>query len=107
MSNKDNESGWSVVVLRVVPDKQNVVHNWNKVLNNFSNFLVLISERQEKRLESLEILGVLVGFSSSNLNVFLELAERSSHCRFVLLKELKNLLNTFLVKLLTDRVQVS
>lgn len=93
--------------MRVVPDKQNVVHDWDKVLNDLSYFLVLVSERQEKRLESLEILGVLVSFSSGYLNIFLELAERGSHCGFVLFEELKYLLDAFLIKLLTDGVQVS
>jgi hypothetical protein len=29
-SNQNNKSGWSVVVLRVSPNEQDGVHNWNE-----------------------------------------------------------------------------
>ena len=34
-SDKDNESGWGVVVLRVLPDKQDRLHDWSKEINYF------------------------------------------------------------------------
>jgi len=92
--------------LGVVPNEQDVVHNGHEVLNDFGDFFVLVSKRQEERLEGLEVLGVLVGLSSSNLNILLKLAERSSHGGLVLFKELEHLLDALLVKLLTDGVEV-
>jgi len=32
-SDKYNKSGWSVVVLRVLPDEQYGLHNWSKEIN--------------------------------------------------------------------------
>jgi G:T/U-mismatch repair DNA glycosylase len=106
LSDENDKSRWSVVVLRVVPDEQDVVHDRYEVLNDLSYFLVLVSERQEERFEGLEILKILVSLSSGNLNILLELAERSGHGGLVLFKELEHLLNALLVELLADGVKV-
>jgi len=34
-SDKDDESGWGIVVLRILPDKQDRLHDWSKQINHF------------------------------------------------------------------------
>jgi hypothetical protein len=34
-SDKDDKSGWGVVVLRVLPDKQDRLHDWSEEINYF------------------------------------------------------------------------
>ena len=106
LSDQDNESRWSVVVLGVGPDKQNSMHNWNEQLSDVIQILSSISQLIEEIGQGLKVLEVLVGFSSGCVHFLLQLAERTSVGGFVLLQELQDLLDSFRAQLGADGVQV-
>jgi hypothetical protein len=35
LSDQDDESGWGIVVLRILPNKQDCLHDWSKEINYF------------------------------------------------------------------------
>ena len=82
------------------------MHDWCEQFGDFSEVFSEVSQLVEERRQSLEILKVLICLSASSLNLLLELAERSSVGGFVLLEELKNLLDSLRVKLIANCVQV-
>jgi hypothetical protein len=75
LADKDHKTGWGIVVLRVVPDKKDSVHNGDENLSNFGKFLRCVTELVEKLTKGLEVLVVLIGFFLSDLNLLLKLAE--------------------------------
>jgi hypothetical protein len=93
-------------VLRVIPDQQDGVHDWNKQISNFIELGSLVGQGVEQLGESLKILVVLIGLRSCSLNFFLQLAEWASVGRFILLKEFENLLDLLGVQLEANGVQV-
>jgi hypothetical protein len=70
------------------------VHNWLEHFNKIGEFLGLIGKPIEDFHESFQVSVVLIRLCSGNLDFFLELTERSSIGRLVLLKELKNFLDS-------------
>jgi len=93
-SDENNKTRRSIVVLRVVPDKQNGMHNWNEELGNIVQVLRWISKGVEQLFQSLEIFVVLVGFILGDVHFFLELGEWTGVCRFVLLQEFEDFLDS-------------
>lgn len=106
LTDENYEPGRRVVVLRIGPDEEDGVHDWHKELNYLLKVIGWVGELIEQFDQGLEILVVLVGFRSSDLDFLLELAERSSVGRLVLLEELKHLLDPLRVQLLADLVEV-
>lgn len=106
LTDENNKPGWRVVVLRIGPDKEDGVHDWDEEVNNVLKLVGWVGKLVEQFSQGLEISEVLVGLRSSNLDLLLELAERSSVGRLVLLEELENLLDPLRVKLIADRVKV-
>jgi hypothetical protein len=82
------------------------VHNWDETISNLGQIERCIDKLVEVLLKSLEILEVLVGFESSDVDLLLELAESASLCRLVLLQELEHLLDALTGELFADGVQV-
>lgn len=105
-TNENNEAGRSVVVVRVLPDEQDSVHDGHKQVSNLGQLKGGGGQIVEETVESLQVLVVLVGFLLSDLHFLLELGEGSGVGRFVLLEELEHLLDAFGVQLLADLVQV-
>lgn len=106
LSDEDNEAGGSVVVLGVVPDKQNGVHDGHKLVSNLGQLLRGVTKVVEQVLKSLEVLEVFIGLFLSDLNLLLQLGEGSCVGALVLFEELKDLLDAFRVELHTDAVEV-
>lgn len=106
LSDKDYQASWGVIAGRVGPDHKNHVHDGHKEVWDLSEVLAKISKLIEKAIQGLKVLVVLITFSAGSLNFLLELAERSSICGFVLLEELKDLLDSLWVELLTNGIKV-
>jgi hypothetical protein len=70
-SDQHNKPGWSVVMLRVSPDKQNSMHDRDEQFSNIIQLFSTISELIEKVTQSLEVLVIFVGFTSGSVNFFL------------------------------------
>ena len=85
LSDENNKSGWSVVVLRVGPNKQDGLHNWLKELSDVFERQSWVSELVEELFQSLEVLIVLVGFVLGDVHFLLELGEWTGVGRFILL----------------------
>jgi hypothetical protein len=88
LSDKHNKSRRCVVVLRVVPDQKNCVHDWDKLVCNLGKLLWAIRKIVEQVLKGLEILVILVCLFHCNLYFLLQLAEGACIGALVLLKEL-------------------
>ena len=101
-TDKYHKSRWSIVVIRIVPNQLDSVHDWNEQVNSVRKLSRVISQLMEEILKGLKILEVLIGLCSGSLNLLLELAERSSVCGLVLLQEFKNLLDSLRTELFTD-----
>ena len=82
------------------------MHHRDEELRDLSEILSEIGELVEQRSEGLEVLEVLIGLCACCLDLLLELAEGSSVCGFVLLKELEDLLDPLGAKLVADGVEV-
>jgi len=93
LSDQDDESRWSVVMLGIGPNKENGVHYWDEELRDLWHLFHLVGELVEKFNQGFEVLVVLIGFSFGGLDFLLKLAEWASVSRFVLLHELKHLLD--------------
>jgi len=89
-SDKDDKSGWGVVVLRVLPDKQDRLHDWSEEINYFWKIGTCANQIVEEICECGKVLVVLNGLVTGDLHFFLELAEWTSVGRFVLLQELED-----------------
>lgn len=63
-------------------------------------------QRLKEISKGLEVLFVLVGFKSGNLDLLLKLGEGRNEGRLVLLQEFEHFFDAFGVKLVVDRVQV-
>lgn len=106
LSDKNNKSSWSVIILRVSPDEENGVHNWLENINQIGKFLSLIGKLVEEIHKSFKISEVLIRLRSGDLNFLLELAKWTSIGRFVLLKELQDLLDSLRAQLLINSVKI-
>jgi hypothetical protein len=82
---QDNKSGWSVVMLRVVPDQKDCVHNWKECIRAVFQVLRGISKLTEQVDQSLQVKVVLIGLIFGNLNFLLKLTERTCEGGLVLL----------------------
>lgn len=89
-------------MLRVGPDESDCVHDWHEQVSGISELQRVVSEFFEQVKEGLEVLVVLVGLSTSSLNFLLELTERSSVGRFVLLEEFEDFLDPLRAQLFAD-----
>ena len=106
LTDENKQAGWRVVVLRVGPDQQNGVHDGDEALGDFGKFERGVDELVEVLLQGLEILEVLIGFQSRDMDLLLKLAESTGLRRLVLLQELEHLLDALAGELLADGVQV-
>jgi len=95
LANKYNEASWRVVVLGVVPNEQDGVHDWHEAVENLRKVLRAIREIKEKIFQGRKVLEVLVCLLLRNLDLLLQLAEGSCVGTLVLLQEFKNLLDAF------------
>jgi hypothetical protein len=59
LSDQDNKSSWGVVMLRVGPDEQNGVHDWDEKVNHIIQLLSCIGELVEQFEESLKVEEIL------------------------------------------------
>lgn len=94
-------------MLRVGPDKEDGVHDWDEEISHLIELLGVINEVDEEVLKSVKVFEVLTSFKLGNLNFLLELGEWTSVGGFVLFQELKNLLNVLRVELFADVLEVS
>ena len=69
------------------------MHDWHEQVSALVQLLRVVSQILEEVVESLEVLEVLVGLGSGELDLLLELAERTGVGGLVLLEELKDLLD--------------
>lgn len=70
------------------------MHDWFEDIDEFRELLSFVCESVEKVHQGLKVPVVLIRLCSGDLDFFLELGERSSVCRLVLLKEFENLLDS-------------
>jgi hypothetical protein len=77
-SDQDDESGWGIVVLRILPDKQDCLHDWCKEINHFWEIGTGADQIIEEIRESREVLIVFNGLVTGDLYFLLELAEWTS-----------------------------
>jgi hypothetical protein len=61
LTDENDEPGWRVVVLRVGPDKEDGVHDWDEEFNYVLKLIGWVGELIEQFYQGLEILVVLVG----------------------------------------------
>ena len=59
LSDQDNKPSWGVVMLRVGPDKQNSMHDWNEKVNHLIQLLSCIGELVEQIEEGLKVEEIL------------------------------------------------
>lgn len=64
LSDQNNQSSWGVVVLRVGPDQQDSMHDWDEKVNHLIELLSSVSKLIEEIQQGLEIEEVLSGLSS-------------------------------------------
>jgi hypothetical protein len=62
LTDENNKPGWGVVVLRVGPDEEDGVHDWDEEFNYVLKLIGWVGELIEQFNQGLEILVVLVGF---------------------------------------------
>jgi hypothetical protein len=105
-TDENNEAGRSVVVVGVLPNEQDSVHDRHKQVGNLGQLKGGGGQIVEETVESLQVLEVLVRFLLGDLHFLLELREGSGVGRLVLLEELEHLLDALGVQLLADLVQV-
>jgi hypothetical protein len=106
LSNKNNKSGRSVVVLRVSPNEEDGVHDGHEQVSDLLELEGVIGQAGKKLRKSLQVEVVVVSLNSGSLNFFLELGERTSVSGLVLLEELEHLLDALTGELVADVVQV-
>jgi hypothetical protein len=105
-ADENNKARRRIVMVRVLPDKQNSVHHRHKEFGNLRELKRGRNQVNEEIIKCFEVLVVLIGFLLSDLHFLLEFREGSGVGRLVLLEELKHFLNALGVKLLADLVQV-
>ena len=88
LSDENNESRWSVVVLRILPNQHDGVHDWDEEFGDIDKLLAWIDELKEEIFESSQVLVVLIGLVSGGLNFLLKFAEGVSVGRLVLFQVL-------------------
>jgi len=71
LSDQNNKSSWCVVMLRVGPDEQDSMHDWNEKVNHLVQLLGRVGKLIEQVKEGLQIKEVLSGLRSGDLNLFL------------------------------------
>jgi hypothetical protein len=69
------------------------VHDGNKSVSDLRKIFGAVSKTIEQILKSLKVFKVLIGLLLGNLDLLLELAERSGIGALVLFKELENFLD--------------
>lgn len=106
LSDQDNKSSWGVVMLRVGPDEQNGVHDWNEKVNHLIQLLSGIGKLVEQTEEGLKVEEILSCLRSCDLNFLLKLTEGTGVGRLVLLQEFKNFLNSLGTQLLANGDEV-
>lgn len=106
LADEDDQAGGSVVVLGVVPDEEDGVHDGHELLSNVGELLGGVGEVVEEVLQGLQVLVVLVGLLLGDLHFLLQLAEGGGVGALVLLEELEDLLDALGVELHADGVQV-
>jgi hypothetical protein len=77
-SDQDDESGWGIVVLRILPNKQDRLHDWGKEINYFRKICACADQIIEEICECSQVLIVLNSLVTGDLYFFLELAEWTS-----------------------------
>jgi hypothetical protein len=82
------------------------VHDWDEEILHLAELKSTRVQRLKEFSEGLEVLLVLVGFKSGNLDLLLKLGEGRNKGRLVLLQEFEHFFYAFGVKLVVDRVQV-
>merc|ERR1719506_3295588 len=105
-ADEDAKTHRRVVVLRVLPDKQDVVEDRLEELAQLEEVRALVADLLEERVHSLEELHVVVGVLTRVVHLALQLAERVRVRGLVLLQELQDLLHPLVLQLGVDRVQV-
>lgn len=104
LADEHKQAGRRVVVLGVGPDQQNGVHDGDKALGDFGKLVTFVHQVVDVLLEGLEILRVLIGLQSCDVDLFLKLAESAGLSGLVLLQELEHLLDALARELLADGV---
>ena len=89
-------------MLRVGPDQQDSVHDWNEQVYHLVKLLSRVCQLIEELQQGLEVQEVLSGFRPGDLNLLLKLAEWTGVGRLVLFQELEHLLDSLGAKLLAD-----
>mmetsp|Transcript_20734 Transcript_20734/g.31851 ORF Transcript_20734/g.31851 Transcript_20734/m.31851 type:complete len:572 (-) Transcript_20734:732-2447(-) len=74
-SDQHHQAGRRVVVLRVGPDEQDGVHDGHEQVGGVLQFVAVARQLIEQVNKGLEVLVVLVGLGTGNLNFLLELGE--------------------------------
>jgi hypothetical protein len=77
-SDQDDESRWGIVVLRILPNKQDRLHDWSKEINYFRKICACADQIIEEICECSQVLIVLNSLVTGDLYFFLELAEWTS-----------------------------
>jgi hypothetical protein len=81
-------------MLRVLPNHEDGVQDWNEEFRDISKLFRLIGQLFEELSQCRKILVVLIRFRSGSLDFLLEFAEWTGVGRFVLFQELKDFLNS-------------
>mmetsp|Transcript_9277 Transcript_9277/g.10102 ORF Transcript_9277/g.10102 Transcript_9277/m.10102 type:complete len:229 (+) Transcript_9277:1035-1721(+) len=105
-SDQHYQSGRFVVILGMVPDQQDDMHDGDEQLGQLYQILIFVHEIQEPFLECLQVLVVTIGFGSSGLNFLLQFGEWDGVGTLILVQKLGHLLDLVRLQLLMDRIQI-
>lgn len=95
LADQNDETSGCVVVLGVVPDKQDGVHDGHKHVGDVTQIFWAVWEIQKQVFQGWKVFEILISFFLGNLDLFLEFTERSRVGALVLFEELKNLFDAF------------
>lgn len=96
LSDQNNKSGRSVVVLRVGPDQKNSVHDGHEQIRDRGQIIragAVSGQLIEQLLQGLQVEVVVVSLNACSLNFLLEFTEWTGVSGLVLLQELEHLLD--------------
>ena len=78
LTDQDQKASWSVVVLRIGPDKEDGMHDRDKELRDFHEIKRSVHKLVEMLFKSLEILEILISLNSGDMDLFLKFGEGTS-----------------------------
>mmetsp|Transcript_24254 Transcript_24254/g.21359 ORF Transcript_24254/g.21359 Transcript_24254/m.21359 type:complete len:229 (-) Transcript_24254:598-1284(-) len=105
-SDEDDKSWGSVVVLGVLPDQEDDVHDGEEDFVEGSKISAFGDEILEGVLQSLQKFIVIIGFHSVALDFLVELVEGDGVGGLVLFQEFEDLLYSIRLELLIDGIQI-